>query len=151
MNLISALEKNKALLSLIDDKVLSIKNSLYDIEKLSDILTEIDGFIDEYYKTERSIDKYYNEIKISQTETISDALSHVDCLEYKIKVLQQLLLETNKTEIKYGEKTEIESDPIISTINYYKSLKNNLLDNIREVCFNMVFDDELGDEIPPAR
>lgn len=134
MNLLEALEKKKALESILEDKLESLLNHLNDIEELTDILTNIDSTVDNIFSLGRKVDILYNSTLISKTESISDVISYVDGLTKKINVLRYLLLAANKYEIETSEKTSVSAVTLLNTIQHYESLKNSLVTEIRTVC-----------------
>jgi len=139
MNLIKILEKRKALLSLIDDKVLSLKEEINDLDNLSYTLDSIDKNVNDLYSINRDIDKCYHEIMVSDTENISDIFSHADCLEHKTEILKSLLLIIYKYEIESGKEINFSIDSILSTIEYYEDLKNKLLEKIKNISIGVEF------------
>jgi len=134
MNLLEALEKKKALESILEDKLESLSNHLNDIEEMTLILTSIDSTIDNVFSLGRKVDILYNNTLVSKTESISDVISYVDGLTKKINVLRYLLLAANKYEIETSEKTSVSAVTLLNTIQHYESLKNSLVTEIRTVC-----------------
>jgi len=134
MNLLEALEKKKALESILEDKLESLSNHLNDVEEMTLILTSIDSTIDNVFSLGRKVDILYNNTLVSKTESISDVISYVDGLTKKINVLRYLLLAANKYEIETSEKTSVSAVTLLNTIQHYESLKNSLVTEIRTVC-----------------
>jgi hypothetical protein len=141
MNLLEALEKKRALESVINDKIDTLKSNLYDRDTLSEILTEIESFVDQYFTIERTIEKEYNSTLLTPSETISDVISYVDGINRKIEVLRFLLLSANKEEIETGKKTDVDIKIILASIERYKELENILVKKIRNACTEKFLDD----------
>jgi len=139
MNLLEALEKKRALESILNDLIEDMDSKFCDLESLSATLSEIDNYVDDIFGMERNINFCYQNTKVSKTESISDAFSHIDGLTKKIEVLKYLLLRINKKEILTGTSVGLDQKSVLSSIRYYEDLKNKLVDRVKEVCENTPF------------
>ena len=135
MLLVEALERKKALDDLISKNMGEIVNFLGDQKKLSEILTNIDSLIDQFYNLERFIQKSYESTMLSTTESISDIISYTDGITKKIDVLKLLILEINKKEITTSSTIEIDLIPILSSIRQYEELRQVLVKKVRDLCY----------------
>ncbi|MCK5020534.1 MAG: hypothetical protein KAS32_26180 [Candidatus Peribacteraceae bacterium] len=136
MNLLEALEKKKAIEEVIQDKTNSIEQYLQDQIMLSEVLTDIDSLIDQFYELERLIQKNYESVMVSQTESISDVISYADALSEKINVLKHLLLQAYKNQITINIKSDVDTKIVITSIKQYEDLRSVLIKKIKDVCFN---------------
>ena len=136
MNLLEALEKKKALESALGDRIDSLDEFLDDSESMSKVMTKIDSLVDTVFNLGRKIERQYNKVLISKTESISDVISYIDGLTKKINVLRYLLLTANKREIDTGEKTSVSAQTLLTSIQHYEALKNSLVSKVKDVCFN---------------
>jgi len=135
MNLVEALEKKKAIWIVIEDRLDTLSDNIYDQEELSSILIEIDSLVDQFYSLERLIQKNYESTKVSSTESIADVLSYLDGLAKKIDVLKHLLLELHKNKINTGVTSDIDVDSLLQSIRQYESMQSALLKKVKDVCF----------------
>ena len=138
MNLLEAIEKKNAMKNILEDSISYICDYT-DIEKLSYNLTEIDKLVDDIFLFERKINYLYQDVMITLNDSIYDTLVHIDALDKKIEILNTLLIEDNKREIKSGVESKLNRKAVLSSIGRYKTLKNNLEQKVREVCYNTEF------------
>ena len=136
MNLVEAIEQKKALEDIIQEQIDSLQSYLDDKIILSEILTEIDHYIDQFFILERLIQKGYESTMISSSESISDVISYIDSITKKIDVLKHVILQSNKSLIKNRQNTDVDINTVLSSIKQYEELKNILIKKVKDACFS---------------
>lgn len=147
MNLLEALEKKRALTTVIDDLEDSFSININNLEKLTEILTDVDKFVDELFHMERLITRHYQETMVTSEESVADALTHVDALNRKIEALKYLLLEVTREEILTGNKSTLSKRVILTSIIHYETIKDNLVTKVKEICYNTPFIDDKSKDV----
>lgn len=134
MNLLELVNVRKVYTTLLVDLIDELDVHFLNIENLSAALNRIEKTIDTLMLVEREINRNYNSVYISETETIADVYSYVEGLDRKIDVLSNLMIDTQKKEIVSKIDIDLDYDNILKSIGRYENLKKSLLEQIQKVC-----------------
>lgn len=134
MNLLELVNVREVYTTLLVDLIDELDVHFLNIENLSAALNRVEKTIDTLMLVEREINRNYNSVYISETETIADVYSYVEGLDRKIDVLSNLMIDIQKKEIVSKIDIDLDYDNILKSIGRYENLKKSLLEQIQKVC-----------------
>lgn len=141
MNLLEALEAKRALESIVVDITETLSSKLHDKNEVSSSLSEIDKYIEKLFYFERVVEKKYSNTMITDTESIADVISYIDCFSRKIDVLRSLLLLANREKILSDTAVDLDINTLIATIHQYEDIKNTMIKKVKTACASITIED----------